>query len=151
MRKGFNDMGFCGITVGKVRKSMLGSEHALFNTVPKNDHCHFFDGGKPNVEKVINFLDYKKQDVAAATNIPVKSIRYDHKMPSELRERSIEWATAINLVVGFFDKDMDKTTLWFSMTNPLLGDRSPRDMIRIGRFKKLLKFILTALEENKRG
>ena len=131
---------------------MIGSEHALFRTVPNYDYCHFFnDGGEPDSRKVLDFLKYKKQDVAAATDIPIKSVRYDNKMPSELRERLIEWATAINLVVGFFDKDMQKTILWFGMPNPLLGGISPRDMIRIGRFKKLLKFIQTALEENKRG
>jgi hypothetical protein len=38
--------------------------------------------------------------------------------------------------------------LWFKVPNPLLGDVAPRDMIRFGRYKKLLKFIQSALEEN---
>jgi hypothetical protein len=68
-------------------------------------------------------------------------------MPAELRERLIEWATAINLVANFFG-DGDKALLWFQTPNPLLGNMTPRDMIRVGRFKKLLKFIQTALDEN---
>ena len=70
-------------------------------------------------------------------------------MPTELRERLTEWAIALNLVEGFF-QDQKKTILWFSIPNPLLGDMSPRDMIRVGRFKKLLNFVQTALNENQR-
>ena len=124
---------------------------SLFNSIPDQDYCHLFtDDGSPNAQRVIDLLKYKKQDLAFATDIPVKSIRYDEKMPAELRERLTEWATALNLVAGFFDKDINKTTLWFSTPNPLLGDMSPRDVIRVGRYKKLLKFIQTALNENTR-
>ena len=70
-------------------------------------------------------------------------------MPSDLRERLVEWATAINLVGSYFN-DANKTMLWFQISNPQLGGMSPRDMIRVGRFKKLLKFIQTALDENTR-
>ncbi len=125
------------------------SQPSLFRTVPAKDYFHFFTDGEPNGSKIVDVLKYKKEDVSAAVNIPVKSIRYDQKIPAELRERLIEWATAINLVAGFFE-DTEKTVLWFSMPNPLLGGMSPRDMIRVGRFKKLLSFIQTALDENQR-
>ncbi len=42
-----------------------------------------------------------------------------------------------------------KTLLWFRTPNPMLGNATPRIMIRMGRFKKLLTFIQTALEESK--
>ena len=70
-------------------------------------------------------------------------------MPGELKERIIEWANAINLVGSYF-KDIKKTMLWFQVPNPLLGNYSPRDLIRLGRFKKLIKFIQSALDENSR-
>lgn len=70
-------------------------------------------------------------------------------MPSNLKQRMIEWGTAINLVGSYF-KDLDKTIQWFQVTNPHLGGMAPRDMIRVGRFKKLLKFIQVALDENKK-
>ncbi|HLX52475.1 MAG TPA: MbcA/ParS/Xre antitoxin family protein, partial [Aquella sp.] len=60
-----------------------------------------------------------------------------------------EWATAINLVAEFFN-DPNKTMIWFKTPNPQLGDMSPRDMIRIGRFKKLFSFIQSALNDNKK-
>jgi hypothetical protein len=121
----------------------------LFRNVP-SDELHLFSStGEPKAERVVELLKYKKQDVAKATNVPLGSIRYDAKMPAELRERLTEWAIAINLVAAFF-RNQQRTLLWFQTTNPLLGGLSPRDMIRLGRFKKLFTFINTALAENPR-
>lgn len=122
----------------------------LFSNVPDKDYCDFFKKGELQPEKVVKFLTYKKEDISTATDTPIASVRYDEKMPIELKTRLTEWATAINLVAGYF-KDLDKTMLWFTVPNPMLGDISPRDMIRVGRFKKLQKFIQTALLENKRA
>jgi uncharacterized protein (DUF2384 family) len=129
---------------------MLNAQPALFSSVPKNDYLNLFHDGKVDGQKVVKFLNYKKQDVSVATNVPVSSIRYDaNKIPAELEERLREWAIALNLVEGFFN-DRQKTMLWFSTPNPLLGSMAPRDMIRLGRFKKLLNFVQTALAENQR-
>lgn len=51
-------------------------------------------------------------------------------------------------VVGFFEGDVAKTALWFRLRNPLLGDISPRDMIRYGRYAKLQQFVVEALADN---
>lgn len=128
----------------------MASQPALFRTSPQ-DYFHFFDEHTfVDGEKVVKTLKYKKEDVSAAANVPLSSIRYDEKkMPAELKERLTQWATALNLVAGFF-QDKNKTIIWFFMPNPLLGGMSPRDMIRVGRFKKLLHFIQTALDENQR-
>ena len=126
-------------------------ETALFNSIPSEDRMQLFSNGEPEGKKIADFLNYKKQDVSAATGIPLASIRYDiKKMPAELRERLVEWATALNLVAEYFN-DFQKTVLWFQVSNPLLGNMTPRDMIRLGRFKKLFKFIQTALDENRRN
>lgn len=128
---------------------MPTSEHALFRSVPQKDYFNLFQDGEPIGEKVVNFLKYEKKDVAAASDVPLNSVRYDDRMPIDLKERLVEWATAINLVGSYF-KDHDRTMLWFQVSNPQLGGMSPRDMIRVGRYKKLLKFIQTALDENNR-
>ncbi|OFZ79448.1 MAG: hypothetical protein A2583_03115 [Bdellovibrionales bacterium RIFOXYD1_FULL_53_11] len=128
---------------------MGATAHSLFGNIAAEDRMHLFLNGEPDGKKIVNILDYRKEDVSVAANIPMQSVRYDQKMPTELRDRIIEWAVAINLVSGYF-KDDHKTMLWFKMVNPLLGDISPRDMIRVGRFKKLYKFIQTALGENTR-
>ena len=120
----------------------------LFQSIPARDFLHLFEKNRPNAQKVVQLLAYKKQDVAVASSVPLKSVRYDAKMPEELLARIREWALALNLVANYFN-DEAKTVLWFQTQNPLLGGLAPRDMIRIGRFNKLLKFIQTALAENK--
>ena len=120
----------------------------IFDSVPREDPFHIFRGSEPNYEKVIEILDFSKKDIAKASNVPAASVRYDDKMPRELQERMLEWAIAIHLVSKYFD-NLERAVLWFRVPNPLLGGISPRDMIRIGRFKKLLRFIHTAIEENR--
>jgi hypothetical protein len=117
---------------------------AIFNSIPTSDELGLLNKtGKPDYNRVRDILGYTKQDIAIATNVRFESIRFDNKIPSELIEQMTEWATAIALVHSFF-KDETKTVLWFKVPNPLLGDVAPRDMIKLGRFKKLLKFIQTA-------
>jgi hypothetical protein len=126
---------------------MLVHKAALFDTVPKDDPLLLFSGGETDYQKVVKLLDFKKRDVAKASQISLQSVRYDQKMPKELEERVREWAVALSLVAHYF-KNEHKTVLWFKTQNPLLGNIAPRDMIRIGRFKKLQRFILNALGEN---
>lgn len=123
---------------------------ALFETVPKKDYLSLFPPGGTDYQKVVELLDFRKKDVARASNVALHSVRYDPpRMPRELEDRIQEWAVALNLVAQFF-KEEQKTVLWFKTPNPLLGDVTPRDMIRIGRFKKLRQFILNALSENEK-
>ena len=122
---------------------------SLFATVAKDDALSLFHDGKPDFEKVVDVLAFKKKDVAKASNVSIDSVRYDNKMPKELEDRMTEWAAAISLVGQYF-KDLDKTVLWFKVPNPLLGNIPPREMIRVGRFQKLFRFIQNALNENQR-
>ena len=119
----------------------------LFQNIPENDLLSFYEQENPQYQRPVDFLLFKKDDVAVATDIPRKSIRYDRKIPKELGERLTEWAMVINLVASHFE-DIDKTKLWFQIPNPLLGNISPRDMIILGRFNRLYKFIITAIDEN---
>ena len=125
----------------------MTQKYELFDNLPEKDILGFYNQGVPQYRRPVEFLHFKKDDVALATNIPKNSVRYDQKMPVELAERIVEWAMAINLVAGHFN-DMDKTKLWFQAPNPILGNHTPINMIRLGRFKKLYKFIIAALDEN---
>ena len=122
----------------------------IFANVPQQDYLSFFKNDKPVYNRIIDFLDFKKEDISKATEVPLSSVRYDEKIPKELHERIKEWAILLNLVAEHFKGDPTKTALWFTTPNPLLGNISPRDMIRFGRYKKLFKFIFNALAENKR-
>lgn len=126
---------------------MNDSTSALFNSVP-DDKFHLFNkAGEPDGKKIVNFFKFSKEEVSVAANVPLTSIRYDEKMTEEFQERLVEWAIAINLVGSYFS-DVNKTKLWFQAPNPVFGGISPREMIRVGRFKKVLRFIQTALNEN---
>ena len=122
----------------------LSSE--IFSTVPKEDYLSFQD--KPN--RIAAFLEFKKEDISKATGVSLSSVRYDEKMPLELRDRIREWATLLNLVAEHFHGDGKKTASWFITLNPILGNVTPRDMIRFGRYRKLFKFVVNAMAENKR-
>ena len=122
----------------------------IFDTVPDQDYLSFYKNEKPQFNRIVQFLEFKKEDISRATGVPLSSVRYDEKMPAELYERIREWATLLNLVAEHFKGNAEKTALWFTTPNPLLGNVAPRDMIRVGRFKKLFKFVVNALAENKR-
>lgn len=127
-------------------KSLKGD---IFRTVPKADYLSFYENKKLNYNRVKDFLELGNEDVSKATGIPLRSIRFDARIPREVRERMKEWANLLNLVAEHFKGDPIKTALWFTTPNPLLGNITPRDMIRLGRYKKLFKFIFNARSENK--
>lgn len=112
-----------------------------------DDVFSFGQGASFVPKRVPDFLDLKKEDVSHITNVSVNSVRYDEAMPEQVRARLEEIANTINWVARAFGGDADKTATWFRMPNPLLGDVSPRDMIRLGRYERLRKFIINAMKE----
>ena len=122
----------------------------VFSNMYDRDYLSFFKGESPRYRNVVSFLEFQKDDVARATGVPVDSVRYDVRMPKELSTRIKEWAVLVNVVAGFFDGDRTRTALWFTTRNPLLGNVAPRDMVRLGRYGKLSKFIVNSLNENRR-
>lgn len=122
---------------------------SIFSTVPEKDYLKLFNGDEPIYQNVNDFTHFKKEEISKATGIAANSIRYDERIPQELRERFIEWGNLLNLVAGYFQGDSQKTALWFTVKNPLLGNLSPRDMIRFGRYKRLMSFVVSAIEENR--
>ena len=120
----------------------------IFATVPK-DHLALYKENKIQGNRIAHLLSFNQADISKATGVPKSNIRYDEgRMPSELRNRIIEWATILNLVAGYFNGDEEKTIQWFMIPNPFLGGISPRDMIKLGRYNKLIKYVINALAEN---
>ncbi len=122
----------------------MSANFGLFNTVP-DDLLHFGRGASFIPKKVPELLGLKKEDVSRLSHVSVKSVRYDEAMPEQMRERLEEIASTINMVAKEFDGDPEKTAAWFRTRNPMLGDISPRDMIRLGRYERLRKFIINAM------
>lgn len=127
-------------------EALTSKGFALFDTVPP-DLMGFGLGSSFNAKSVQTFLSLKKEEVSRIADVSPKSVRFDEAMPEPVRERLEEIAITINLVAKVFAGDVDKTVTWFKTRNPLLGDISPRDMIRSGRFERLRKFILASLQE----
>lgn len=123
---------------------------ALFSTIPTSDPLSLFHEGKPQGPHIIEMFGFRTKDVARATHLSETSIRYDLRMPDPLESWLREVATTATLVAEFFSGDQSKTQLWFSTPNPQLGNITPLDMIKIGRVRKLLSFVQTALDQNKR-
>jgi len=121
---------------------------AIFGTVPDRDYLGFWADQTLKSRAVADFLDLDKRTVAKLSGVAPASVRFDQKIPKEVLDRLQEIANICGLVAQFFDGDVAKTALWFKTKNPLLGDISPRDMIRYGRYDKLRRFIMNALEDN---
>jgi len=121
----------------------------IFANVAKKDYLALFDDDRPKYQEIMRVFDFQKQDVARATGVAPSSVRWDDQVPAEVRERFRKWANLLNLVAEFFDGDTKKTVLWFTLPNPSLGNITPRDMIRFGRSKRLMKFVVNALAENR--
>jgi hypothetical protein len=118
---------------------------ALFATVASDDLLGFYEQGHFKPKSVAEFLTLKNSDVSRATAVSRNSVRYDEAIPQPMRERLAEIANICNMVAQFFSGDRQKTALWFTTKNPMLGDISPRDMIRFGRYDKLRRFVINAL------
>lgn len=123
---------------------------SLFDTVPQHDYLGILREANPSKssKKIVDFLKFNKTDVSTATGIPKASIRYDERLPQELMQRLQEIGVICEIVAEYFKGDLRKTALWFQIKNPMLGNISPRDMIRYGRYQKLIKFIRNSLIGN---
>ncbi len=123
-------------------------ENTVLDSVPNHNHLGFLDKKSYNPKKVVEFLGFTQNDVSRATALPRTVIRYDARMPRELEERLLEIGAICELVAGHFKGDIQKTNLWLRLPNTLLGNISPREMIRFGRYRKLYKFVTNALAGN---
>jgi|GEM_PF-2935064 len=63
-------------------------------------------------------------------------------------KKNVSYAYGFKLILDYFNQDKDKAISWYLTPNPGLGNISPYEMIKIGRGRKLIKFIESALAEN---
>ena len=126
----------------------METQPRLFRSVRDRDYLGFWADQTLKAREVAEFLQLKKPDVAKVAGVAPASVRFDQKMPREVHERLEEIANICALVAEYFEGDVAKTALWFRTRNPMLGDISPRDMIRFGRYAKLRQFVMDALNEN---
>lgn len=126
------------------RPSASSPGFGLFDTVPE-DILQFGHGQAFDARKAAQFLSLKKADIGRIASVAESSVRFDDDIPQQVKLRLEEIAATINLVAMQFNGDAEKTVTWFRARNPLLGDASPRDMIRLGRYDRLRRFIIQAM------
>lgn len=119
---------------------------ALFDTVP-DDVLSFGRGRDFSPKAVADFMELDKQAVSRISSVALSSVRFDRNIPQAVRERLEEIGSIANTVAGIFRGDAAKTALWFRTRNPMLGDIAPRDMVRLGRYDKLRRFIVNAMAD----
>jgi len=123
---------------------------SIVSHIATGDLLHFYRDGHPDYKRVADFVKLNKADLGRIAGVAKSSVRFDSHIPEPVAERLREIANIANLVAEFFEGDAQKVGLWFEIANPLFGNVSPRDMIRMGRYQKLLRYVLEAREAHAR-
>jgi hypothetical protein len=121
---------------------------SIVSHIASQDLLHLYREGRPDYKRIADLIKLSKADLGKISQVAKSSVRFDANIPEPVAERLREIANIANLVAEFFVGDVQKVGLWFEIANPMLGNISPRNMIRIGRLNRLLKFVMTAREEN---
>jgi len=111
-----------------------------------SDVLGFYRRGQenPDYKRVVELVQLSKEDLSKLAKVAKSSVRFDDAIPAAVGERLREIANIANLVAEYFGGDERKVALWFELPNPMLGNVSPRTMIRGNRYKRLLNFVLDA-------
>lgn len=110
------------------------------------DLLNLYRDGRPDYKRIAELTKLSKTDLGKISQVAKSSVRFDMHIPEPVAERLREIANIANLVAEFFSGDAHKVGLWFELANPMLGNISPRTMIRLGKYKRLLSFVLQARE-----
>jgi hypothetical protein len=111
-----------------------------------NDLLGFYREGRTDYKRVADVAKLSKEDLSKIADVAKSSVRFDEAIPAAVAERLREIANIANLVAEYFNGDAQKVGLWFELPNPMLGNVSPRTLIRGNRYKRLLNFVLDARE-----
>lgn len=126
---------------------MTARASRMFENIYRRDSLQFWADHGLNYERVKNVVGLTNEDLSRVAQVSKSSVRFDERIPPVLKERLEQIANCCLLVAEHFDGNAEKASLWFKTPNPMLGNVSPRDMIRFGRFAKLQRFVVGALTE----
>jgi len=121
----------------------------MFDNIYREDSLKFWADHGLDYERVRDMVGLTNEDLSRMARVSKSSVRFDNRIPPILKERMEQIANCCLLIASHFDGDAQKVSLWFKTPNPMLGDVSPRDMIRYGRFSKLQRFIVGALSDSR--
>ena len=118
----------------------------LFSSIPEGDLFGLKGKNGYDFRKTASFLGLNRRNIAKAAKISEQSVRYDERTPADLKDFFMKIISVICIVAKQFDYDKENTKLWFNMPNPMLGGVSPVQMIILGKYGKLMKFIQRSLD-----
>ena len=124
---------------------------ALFQNIHQSDPLQFWSNHGLDYRAVSEFMGFDNNELSKLGGVSKQSVRLDDRIPQDLKDSLEQIANICTLVAEYFNGNVEKTVLWFKTSNPQLGGISPRDMIRYGRYKKLLAFITEARQANSRS
>jgi hypothetical protein len=136
----------CNNEIMNASATAIRSAAPIVGHIARQDLLHLYRGGRPDYKRIADFAKLSKADLGKLAGVAKSSVRYDANIPEPVAERLREIANIANLIAEFFAGDAEKVGLWFELPNPVLGNISPRQMIRIGRYKRLLNFVVDARE-----
>ena len=119
---------------------------SIVNHIAKSDPLHLYSNGRLDYKRTAELIKLNKTDLGKIAGVAKSSVRFDVHIPEPVAVRLREFANIANLIAEYFSGDAVKVGLWFELANPMLGNISPRTMIRLGRYKRLLNFVMQARE-----
>jgi hypothetical protein len=120
----------------------------IVSHIASDDFLQLYRDGQPDYKRIADLTRLSKSDLGKISDVAKSSVRFDAHIPGPVAERLREIANIANLVAEFFAGDAQKVALWFEIANPMLGNISPSNLIRMGKQKRLLAYVVSASEEN---
>ena len=124
-------------------------QRSITDHIAQIDLLGLFREGHADYKRIADLVQLSKADLSKLAGVAKSSVRFDANIPVPVAERLREIANIANLIAEYFGGDAHKVGLWFELPNPMLGNVSPRNMIRGGRYGRLLNFVLDAREAEK--
>jgi hypothetical protein len=121
-------------------------QSSIVSHIAGEDLLHLYRDARHDYKRIADLTKLSKTDLSKISRVAKSSVRFDAHIPEPVAERLREIANIANLVGEFFAGDEHKVALWFEIANPMLGNISPSNLIRIGKQKRLLTFVVSARE-----
>ena len=123
------------------------SQRHIFNTAPKHDVFGLYNTKRAiNYKQVVRTFNFTKKEVSKATRTQVHSVSYENnKIPEEIKEFLSNMIWLLQTTYEHL-QDKNKVIQWLDSPNPICGGYSPKEMIRLGQYKKLINIVSSYAE-----
>ena len=109
--------------------------------IESKTYLGFFDNkGAVKVDKVVDFMDTSRTELASAFSLTSDQLRPE-RMATRTKDIIAELAGTIEHVALIFKGNEKKTRTWFNLPNVHFGGSTPKKIILNGRFHRVKNFI----------